>query len=213
MSEFRKTIKENIAAIITSMIVLLLVLYYIFGIVPGNERAIDQYNQGILSDLGTQFNNTLNDYATQIDLEGLKKSIHAQIANSHQPDKSKPANTKGKLKPVTDSIAAVDSILMDAKNNIIIQAVTIDSIKNAKDEIVIYKEISLNFSTCSMANHPVAAALLKNISVIADSNKVEKRKIADRLNATMAFQSWMIYTVADQKKKQRARKQYQHAGV
>lgn len=193
-TDIGKTLKENIAAIITAMIVFACISYYIFVLVPANEHAIDTYNIGLRDEFSAQFNNTLNDYATQINLERLKKNIRAKVVALEQASIDAPGN---KIK--RDTAFTIDSVLADIKNNIIIQSIHIEAIRNDQDSLKLFKVIDLDFSKYASARYSFPAAFLTGVSRIRDTTTVDKPTIKNRLAGAAPFTNWIICSEPDKK--------------
>lgn len=200
LQDLKKTVKENTPAIVTSVIVFLFVGFYMAVLVPDNVRKYDNINKSTLEEFNFQFNNTLKDYAGQVDVDNLKDSI-AQKAlrlcikcQKNKRDSSSVILLLNDLKKCDSS-----SVLKKMMDNVIIQSVRIDSISNKSSEIIINKRINLKFSfsalkTCQAKN----CKTLNELCWIKDTSRIDKGVLKKRLGGAIAFHNWVIYS-ADNK--------------
>lgn len=190
-SPLLKTLKENTAAIITSLVVFILAGFYVLVIIPNHEDLIDRRNKNTLQEFRQQFSSTIKDYASTIDANDLKKLV---IARAKQL-KEKHADSSNYTKALLDDLLSPSSVILaDIDNNIITQAVNVNSIENTNREIHIAKMIRYHFSKSIHAKfHPDSSVLYKELTNIPDTTDVEKILLKKRLAGAISFPAWIIY--------------------
>ncbi len=198
LQEIKKTTKENTPAIFTSIIIFLLVGFYLIVVVPANEQKNDNYHKSTLEEFDLQFNNTLKDYANQVDVENLKDSIVKKATELcwKCEDNAKDTSALQLLKQLQ---CRSNFILDNIQDNVIIQSVRIDSITNLSSEIIINKRINLKFSSSVLRKCKTRdSRMLSELCSLKDTSRVDKVELKKRLSGAIAFKNWVIYS-ADKK--------------
>ncbi|MGZ4079136.1 MAG: hypothetical protein ACXVDW_16795, partial [Bacteroidia bacterium] len=199
LQDTKKAVRENTSAIVTAVLVFLLVLSYIILAIPANKLASDNYNKSTLEEFDLQFNNTLKDYANQIDIDDLKDSI-VKKATTLCPRCNKNVKDTSLLPFLNGLKCDTNYILKYVKDNLIINSVQIDSITNPGSEIIITKRINLKFSPAILKKYKAGnCKILNELCCIKDTSRVDKEELKNRLSGAIAFKNWAIYS-ADTKK-------------
>lgn len=216
MSELIKTLKENAAAAITALIVFILVISYLLVAVPRNEKSIDAANSSTMDEFHLQFNNTLKDFANQVDTVVLKKHIAYKAgvckSNWEQRDNSflKRKSTKTqKNSAAADSLMAYrffgnlqskdSSILKMADDNLIIQSVSIRDVINENNRLIIYKTVRFSYSKFIRRQFRLDDYPELVDTVTEDTSIIPKAVLKKRICGAINFKDWYIYTLNDKK--------------
>lgn len=181
------------AAVITAVIVFALVSYYVAVVVPRNKANIDAVNKSTLEEFNHQFNNTLKDYASQVDTLFLEKRIRSKARLLAAAD------TGGSDKSRFLRCLIGDSILGHTNDNIIIRSVTINYLRNEDNAVVIDKTVRFKFNKFINDNFKLQKypELDEELDSIRSSTPIPKSLLKSRICGAIAFNDWAIYTTDD----------------
>ncbi|MFL5763827.1 MAG: hypothetical protein ACJ77K_07790 [Bacteroidia bacterium] len=195
-----KSLKENAAAIITALIMLLLVGNYLSFVVPQNEKRINDYNRSMLDEFDKQLNGTLKDYASQVDLIDLRNSIRRD-AWSVKPDDLAKTGDQVPAKLLDDLKNDRSRILDNVPDNIIIQSIHIDSVRNDPGTVQLQTTIRYKFSsyTDSAFHINESSRVVKDLCTVHDTVTVTKSELKKRLCGAIQFPYWAIYVPGEKK--------------
>lgn len=189
------SIRRNAGAIVTAVVALALVLYYLVIIIPGNKRDIDRQNMVNLTELNNQFKVALTDHANAIQVTRFKKAVArnaAQVLKQVQKDnKSLPL-----LRDLTNENG---SLLRDWASAIVVREIRITNVSDGGDCLKLQTLNRLELDSNALPNGFARAGLADvppTLLTIVDTVLVPKKSLRDRLNGAVNFTSWIIFSRA-----------------
>jgi len=85
----RESLKKNVPAIVTSLIVLIVICNYLFILIPANEKKIDADNVQALDEFSNQVTGTIKDYSEDINSDKLTEKINSRKTDSQNDLKNR----------------------------------------------------------------------------------------------------------------------------
>ena len=173
MKEFIKSIKENVAAIITALVVFGLVTNYLINVIPENQAQLDTYNKARLKELELQFKSVLKDYASQLPFNRFEQSINKNV---------------GKNKSA-DTIYVSELLAHD------IHITTIGDTLTARDSFFVKEAITYSLDSVEFKringwtlDNNLASPKVSNLTFL-----ISKNDFIQKLSQATSFPYWLVY--------------------
>lgn len=184
MNKINSLIKGNIGSIATAVLAVVLVLNYLFYIVPENEKRIDDYHKFQLKEFNSQFNAILKDYANSLNTDSLLRNIINHFnAKLNKEDKVK-------------LIEGLDS-LKDWKNRFIIDKINLNKLNYSLDGYLsLHYDLILKFNQNDTELNTLNKSYLKNnqdLSRIDLTINVKKGEFLNRIRQAVQFPYWGVF--------------------
>ncbi|MCE3226987.1 MAG: hypothetical protein K0S32_1538 [Bacteroidetes bacterium] len=170
IKEFIKTLRENVAAIITACVIALLVFLYSTFIIPANEKKTNHNYHHKLEEFGNQVTSTIHDYANHVD----------SVATQALSDEILPLDSNNITDELLEQRRAMKDSLIDSG---IIAESNLDSITSSPVYINIHRRLIASYHD--------------NPLVLIDECNVPKEEIRKRLEGATPLKHWIIFKMKD----------------
>ena len=173
MKEFIKSIKENVGAIITALVVFGLVSNYLINVIPNNQAQIDTNNRARLKEFENQFNSVLKDYASQLPFNQFEKSVNESTGETNDA-----------------STSYVNNLLVHS-----IRIVQIGDTTICRDSFFVKEAITYSIDSLEQKKL-YGKVIFKNLAepkVVYLPYLISKTEFIQKLSQATSFPYWMVY--------------------
>ncbi len=191
ISEINKSFKTNSTSILTSIVCLLAICYYLFISIPMNKENLDTFNRESLKEFSNIFNTTLSDYSNTISPLTMKNigKENLKVNDGNETE------TK-KIYEIFNETASID--LINTENNfftegIIVQNIDIEAIKDSANQIFLDRKIQIKVdNSIQDKNRKPKYSTPEKELYLYDRISISKNELKKRLSGGSHFKKWCI---------------------
>lgn len=196
-NSIRNYFKENWGTIVTAVIAVIYVAYYLMAVIPENEETINEHHKNELVEFNERFYQVLKDYANAAENNNVLalKSLITDKKNSIHKSLLGTADNKKELRNSLILLEEVENEL-NSKECIIIKNIEINSLKNKHYSVEIENTTHFKIDKHCINEDIELTKNVKELLTLKTYTTIQKSDLKKRLLGASDFKEWMISIIS-----------------